>query len=46
VTIWSPAGIYGFVVRKTNFFLFPLQRKVKLLTEGRQPKKVAAEGEV
>ncbi len=31
VTVWSPAGIYGFVVRKTNFFLFPLQRKVRYL---------------
>ena len=32
VTVWSPAGIYGFVVRKTNFFVFPLQRKVRYLT--------------
>jgi branched-chain amino acid transport system permease protein len=32
VTIWSPQGIYGFIVRKTNFFLFPLQRKVRYLT--------------
>ena len=33
VVVWSPAGIYGFVVRKTNFFLFPLQRKVRYLGE-------------
>ena len=31
VTIWSPQGIYGFVARKTNFFVFPLQRKIKWL---------------
>ncbi len=31
VTVWSPAGIYGYVVRKTNFFLFPLQRKLRML---------------
>lgn len=30
VTIWSPQGIYGWVVRKTNFFLFPVQRKLKM----------------
>jgi branched-chain amino acid transport system permease protein len=29
VTIWSPQGIYGFIARKTNFFIFPLQRKLK-----------------
>ncbi len=29
VTIWSPRGIYGYVVRKTHFFLFPVQRKLK-----------------
>jgi branched-chain amino acid transport system permease protein len=33
VTVWSPAGIYGYVVRKTNFFLFPLQRKVRYLAD-------------
>jgi branched-chain amino acid transport system permease protein len=31
VTIWSPQGIYGFIARKTNFFVFPLQRKIKWL---------------
>jgi branched-chain amino acid transport system permease protein len=30
VTVWSPRGIYGYVVRKTNFFVFPLQRKVRM----------------
>lgn len=29
VTIWSPRGIYGYVVRKKNFFLFPVQRKLR-----------------
>jgi branched-chain amino acid transport system permease protein len=32
VTIWSPQGIYGYVVRKKNFFIFPLQRKIKWLS--------------
>lgn len=31
VTIWSPRGIYGWVAAKTNFFLFPLQRRVRWL---------------
>lgn len=30
LTVWSPRGIYGYVAQKTNFFLFPLQRRVKL----------------
>jgi branched-chain amino acid transport system permease protein len=30
VTIWSPRGIYGYIAQKTNFYLFPLQRKVRL----------------
>jgi branched-chain amino acid transport system permease protein len=34
VAIWSPQGIYGYVVRKTNFFVFPLQRKIKWLPGG------------
>lgn len=29
VTVWSPAGVYGWVLRKTNFMLFPLQRKLR-----------------
>ncbi len=36
VTVWSPRGIYGYVVRKWNFFLFPLQRKLKFLDEKTQ----------
>jgi branched-chain amino acid transport system permease protein len=43
VTIWSPAGIYGFVVRKTNFFVFPLQRKLKLNAAPKEPEPVAVE---
>jgi branched-chain amino acid transport system permease protein len=31
VTIWSPAGIYGWVLRRTGFNLFPLQRKIKFI---------------
>jgi len=30
VVVWSPRGIYGYVAEKTNFMLFPLQRKLKL----------------
>lgn len=45
VTIWSPAGIYGWVVRKTNFMLFPLQRKLRLLESGGGPAQAAAGGE-
>lgn len=30
VTVWSPRGIYGFVVKKTDFFFFPLQRKLRI----------------
>jgi branched-chain amino acid transport system permease protein len=29
VVVWSPEGIYGFVARKTHFYLFPLQRKIR-----------------
>jgi branched-chain amino acid transport system permease protein len=43
VVIWSPGGIYGFVVRKTNFFLFPLQRKLRLVKGGAEATAVAAE---
>jgi branched-chain amino acid transport system permease protein len=44
VVIWSPAGIYGFVVQKTNFFIFPLQRKLRLAGTAKEPPKpVAAE---
>ena len=47
VTVWSPAGIYGFVVRKTNFFVFPLQRKLRLAAASAQepPKEIVAEAE-
>ncbi len=33
VTIWSPRGIYGYVLRKKNFFFFPLQRKIRYRDE-------------
>jgi branched-chain amino acid transport system permease protein len=44
VTIWSPSGIYGFVVNKFNFFIFPLQRKVRLSGAAKEPQQVAADG--
>ncbi len=43
VTVWSPAGIYGYVIRMTGFYLFPLQRKVRLLTGTRKRRVLAAE---
>ena len=43
VTIWSPSGLYGLVVQKWNFFLFPLQRKVKIRAAATEPQPVAAE---
>jgi branched-chain amino acid transport system permease protein len=43
VVIWSPSGIYGYIVRKTNFFIFPLQRKLRLAAAGKQPEPIAAE---
>jgi len=43
VTVWSPRGLYGYVVRKTNFFLFPLQRKLYYEGERKKRKSVAAE---
>jgi branched-chain amino acid transport system permease protein len=45
VVIWSPAGIYGFIVRKTGFFLFPLQRKVRFLGTEQPVEEIAAKAE-
>jgi len=45
VTIWSPAGIYGWVLKKTNFVLFPLQRKLRYSGKGDAPPEVAAGGD-
>lgn len=45
VTIWSPTGIYGYVVRKTNFFIFPLQRKVRFVAAPEKPEEIAAKTE-
>ena len=45
VVIWSPAGIYGYIVRKTGFFLFPLQRKVRFLGADKQGEEIAAKAE-
>ncbi|HLA81501.1 MAG TPA: branched-chain amino acid ABC transporter permease [Thermoleophilia bacterium] len=44
VTIWSPQGIYGFIARKTNFFIFPLQRKLRL-PQGSQLGEAAGSGD-
>jgi branched-chain amino acid transport system permease protein len=44
VTIWSPAGIYGWVVRKTNFMLFPLQRKVRFAENSGSALEAGGEG--
>ena len=45
VVIWSPAGIYGYIVRKTGFFFFPLQRKVRFLGADKQGEEIAAKAE-
>ncbi|MCE5253248.1 MAG: branched-chain amino acid ABC transporter permease [Actinomycetia bacterium] len=45
VTIWSPAGIYGWVIKKTGFMLFPLQRKLRFAREGETPAPLASGGE-
>jgi hypothetical protein len=29
--VWSPQGIYGVILRKTGFSLFPLQRKIRFV---------------
>lgn len=42
VTVWSPRGIYGFVIKKTNFMVFPLQRKLRLPGAGAGTTEIAA----
>jgi len=44
VVVWSPRGIYGYVVEKTNFHLFPLQRKLRLPDKGTGTVDIAAGG--
>jgi len=44
VTVWSPAGVYGWIIKKTNFMLFPLQRKLRLADGEGPPAEVAAGG--
>jgi branched-chain amino acid transport system permease protein len=45
VTVWSPRGIYGFIYQKTNFLLFPLQRKLGYQDESnRKSPPIATEG--
>jgi len=42
VTIWSPQGIYGWIVKKTGFMIFPLQRNLWMIesdgSSGRSPR--------
>lgn len=44
VTIWSPRGIYGWIARKTHFFFFPLQRKLRFAA-GSRLAEVSEQGE-
>jgi branched-chain amino acid transport system permease protein len=41
VVVWSPRGIYGYIAEKTNYMIFPLQRKLRLPP---QPKATAEVG--
>jgi len=45
VTVWSPAGIYGWVLKKTGFNFFPLQRKLRFSEAGGTPTPIASGGE-
>ncbi|MBN2405653.1 MAG: branched-chain amino acid ABC transporter permease [Coriobacteriia bacterium] len=45
VTVWSPAGIYGWVIRKTNYMVFPLQRKLNLVGGEDEPANIVADGD-
>lgn len=45
VTIWSPAGIYGWVMKRTTFMVFPLQRKLRFVEGEAPPTEIAAGGE-
>lgn len=44
VTVWSPAGIYGWILKKTGFSVFPLQRKLRYGGEGNTPAPIASGG--
>ncbi len=44
VTIWSPQGIYGWVVKKTGFMIFPLQRRLNLAESDEAPVELAGDG--
>jgi branched-chain amino acid transport system permease protein len=44
VVVWSPRGIYGYVVRRWNAFLFPLQRRVKFVGDVTRRRKGIVEG--
>ena len=46
VTVWSPKGIWGYVVKKANFFLFPLQRKLRIIDKGAVPPSLGSGAEV
>ncbi|OFW55603.1 MAG: hypothetical protein A2133_09600 [Actinobacteria bacterium RBG_16_64_13] len=44
VTVWSPRGIYGYIAQKTNFYVFPLQRKLRIVGRTAASQEIAAEG--
>jgi branched-chain amino acid transport system permease protein len=44
VTVWSPYGIYGWIVKKTGFMVFPLQRKLRLTGGESPPGEAAVDG--
>jgi branched-chain amino acid transport system permease protein len=46
VTVWSPKGIYGYIAQKTNFYLFPLQRKLRMSGSADKPPAVGSGAEV
>ena len=46
VPVWNLGGIYGFVAKRTKFFVFPLRRKVKILGDGPGQAEPATQEEV
>jgi branched-chain amino acid transport system permease protein len=44
VTIWSPAGVYGWIVKKTGFMVFPLQRKLQIAESKVAPPQITPSG--
>jgi branched-chain amino acid transport system permease protein len=46
VPMWSLGGIYGYVAKRFKFFVFPLQRKVRILEQSRGQAGTTAEEDV